>query len=221
MHHAGQEVPADPTIPTKETRILRARLVWSELVKEMIGEGLGVAIRVSDSALDNSGGDITLCDDDNLDFACEKSFDLIAAVDGCVDGSVVTIGTLSALGVPDQPFLELVDENNLAKFGPGGYRNEQGKWVKPPGHTPPDIAGLLARVINGHTPTRTTAQDRINKALEVCIKYGGIDGAHHKTWVIDQVVRFLTGDKYDEVVKEACDGEDGPNTYDWDTGVAP
>lgn len=64
-------------------------------------------------------------------------------------------------------------------------------------------------------------QEKIQNAIEMAVKYGGIDGAHHKDWVIDQMVRILAGDNYEQVVKEACDGEDGPNTYDWDTGIAP
>lgn len=64
-------------------------------------------------------------------------------------------------------------------------------------------------------------QKRIDKALEVASKMGQIDEGHHKMWVIDQMVRALTGKDYDDWVKEACDGEDGPHTYDWDTGIAP
>ena len=63
--------------------------------------------------------------------------------------------------------------------------------------------------------------ERVAKALEIAVEYGGIDGAHHKTWVIDQIVRTLACERYDEFVKQACDGEDGPDTYEWDTGVAP
>ena len=64
-------------------------------------------------------------------------------------------------------------------------------------------------------------QDRINKAIEIAVRYGGIDGDHHKAWVIDQMVRVLAGDQYDHIVKLARDGEDGPETYSWDEGVAP
>jgi len=52
-------------------------------------------------------------------------------------------------------------------------------------------------------------------------QYGGIDGNHHKQWVLDQVVRALTGAKYDDWVKEHNDGKDGPDTYEWDVGIAP
>ena len=58
-------------------------------------------------------------------------------------------------------------------------------------------------------------------ALLVAVKYGGVDGGHHKDWVIDQMVRHLAGDDYEEMVKEVCCGCDGPNTYEWNIGIAP
>jgi len=64
-------------------------------------------------------------------------------------------------------------------------------------------------------------KDKVEAALDVIYQYGGTDGGHHKMWVIDQVVRKLTGDKYEEWVKKAKAGEDGPETYSWDEGVAP
>lgn len=63
--------------------------------------------------------------------------------------------------------------------------------------------------------------ERIELALELALEHGQTDGAHHKTWVIDQVVRVLTGDRYEQVITEWCDGEDGPETYAWDEGIAP
>lgn len=64
-------------------------------------------------------------------------------------------------------------------------------------------------------------QERIDEAIALAVKYGGIDGAHHKDWVIDQVIRVLAKDKYNEVVKNACNGSDGQHTYSWDCGIAP
>lgn len=64
-------------------------------------------------------------------------------------------------------------------------------------------------------------KERIQKAIEIAVQYGGIDGAHHKDWVIDQMVRVLAGDEYEQVVALACDGADGPDTYEWNTGIAP
>jgi hypothetical protein len=59
------------------------------------------------------------------------------------------------------------------------------------------------------------------KALGLIEQLGGIDGGHHKAWVIDQVVRILTGKNYAAWVAEYKRGEDGPETYDWDEGIAP
>ena len=62
----------------------------------------------------------------------------------------------------------------------------------------------------------------IEKALEIAFQYGQIDGDHHKTWVIDQMVRILTGDKYNEFVKEyETDEERGKKEWTWKNGIAP
>lgn len=63
----------------------------------------------------------------------------------------------------------------------------------------------------------------INAALEQITNYGGIDGGHHKQWVLDQVVRTLlrTDAAYEKWVADYCDGEDGPDTYEWDEGIIP
>jgi hypothetical protein len=83
-------------------------------------------------------------------------------------------------------------------------------------------------------------------ALYYIGSYGGFDGAHHKDWVLDQVARILNGTEvivkeakwnnghseyrvslskkspeYKQWVKDLCDGEDGPNTYGYNKGIAP
>lgn len=62
---------------------------------------------------------------------------------------------------------------------------------------------------------------KLTKALDIALNYGGFDGADHKMWCIDQIVRVLAGDKYEEVIRSACDGVDGPETYEWDVGIPP
>ncbi len=66
-----------------------------------------------------------------------------------------------------------------------------------------------------------TDVDRVELAVELGFRYGSEDGAHHKQWVIDQMLRTLLGDSYESKVAEYKDGEDGPNTYGWDEGIAP
>lgn len=68
---------------------------------------------------------------------------------------------------------------------------------------------------------------RITRAVQVAVHYGGIEGSHHKAIVIDEMLRALLTDddgdmsEYDEIIKRAKAGEDGPDTYEWDEGVAP
>lgn len=66
-----------------------------------------------------------------------------------------------------------------------------------------------------------TDAEKVEKALDLGVQFGGIDGAHHKDWVIDQMIRILAGDRYDEIVAASRAGEDGPNTYEWNVGIAP
>jgi hypothetical protein len=77
------------------------------------------------------------------------------------------------------------------------------------------------------------ARLRIYRALDLASSFGQIDGDHHKTWVIDQMVRALLGappagpdsytasDEYETWVSQYCNGEDGPETYVWEEGIAP
>lgn len=64
-------------------------------------------------------------------------------------------------------------------------------------------------------------QERIDEAIDIAVRYGGFGNPDKKAWVIDQIVRILAKDNYSEVIRKACDGQDGPDTYYWETGIAP
>lgn len=66
----------------------------------------------------------------------------------------------------------------------------------------------------------TPGDERVKQALSLLERYGDTDEAHHMRWVIDQVVRALAPN-YEEWVREIRAGNDGPDSYDWDTGTAP
>ncbi len=101
--------------------------------------------------------------------------------------------------------------------------------MRPPEVTfrPPMIGWVTCRSYATHQFGGTnmlTPQDNIDGALRLIRRYGGIDGNHHKQWVLDHVVRLLLGldnDAYAAWVKETCAGEDGPDTYSWDRGTPP
>ncbi len=89
------------------------------------------------------------------------------------------------------------------------------------------------------------AQEAAAKIKSALDSADNIDGAHHKQWIIDQMVRALTGcpieqregwdhhgnvytystrgesSDYQLWIATYKDGEDGPETYAWDTGIAP
>lgn len=68
--------------------------------------------------------------------------DLVKALDGLCDLLCVTYGTFAEYGVDAAPFWDEVHRTNMAKAG--GPVRADGKRLKPPGWTPPDIAGVLA-----------------------------------------------------------------------------
>jgi hypothetical protein len=61
--------------------------------------------------------------------------------------------------------------------------------------------------------------DPVADALRVAERYGQTDGAHHKAWVIDQMVRALTGDGYEAWLAEYRIHPSGDAC--WDEGIAP
>lgn len=160
MRLAGQTVRDKPGKPTDKERILRARLILEEAL-ELIHDGLGIDIIIStdksDSNLRNNimGSDFSPNPlilrglEASMTFLPVKEFDLEKTIDGACDLSVVTIGTMSCVGVPDIPFLDIVDDNNLEKIEKGRI-DEYGKLIKPEGHRPPDIKGLLLELETEH-----------------------------------------------------------------------
>ena len=124
--------PDSPTIPDEATRILRAKLILEEAMETIDALGCTVMYETYQTL-----------DFDWMTVGATHEPNMVEIADGCADISVVTMGTLVTCGIPDRGLLELVDSNNLAKFGPGGFLREDGKWVKPPDHQPPDVKGFL------------------------------------------------------------------------------
>lgn len=130
MALANQEVPEKPTMPDEATRRFRAKIILEEALETIAGLGFDVVMKPFDLELE-VGPQVR-----------EPNMEEI--VDGCADIIVVTTGTLSACGVADVAVQNEVDQANLRKFGPGSYKREDGKWMKPPDFRPPDIEAVLA-----------------------------------------------------------------------------
>lgn len=65
------------------------------------------------------------------------------------------------------------------------------------------------------------SQKRIDAALRMARLHGQEDGEHHKMWVIDQMVRALTGDDYEQWVKSGSIYHGGRHFEEWETGIIP
>lgn len=135
MRGWAQEVPDVVTMPSEDVRRLRARLIFEEALETINALGFTPGLSSEHGQADK----ITMGD---CYMVADREPDMVEIADGCADLSVVTVGTLSACGIADKPLLELVDDNNLAKVAKG-HVNEHGKFVKPEGHKPPDIAKHL------------------------------------------------------------------------------
>ena len=57
----------------------------------------------------------------------------------------------------------------------------------------------------------------ISQRAAVLVLNGAVDAPHHRQWFLDQAVRLLTGDDYEDLILafQSVIGEE------WDTGVAP
>lgn len=128
------------TIPDTEV-ILSAKMLFEECF-ETIMNGLGIEMRVYNSEGHPFSVPISK---NNVRFFITQPQNVVEVMDGTSDVHVIATGIASRYGVNETPIVEMVDQNNLEKFGPGHYIREDGKLVKPPGHNPPDIKKELDR----------------------------------------------------------------------------
>ena len=141
MKKAGQNLPKELTMPTSKERLLRVRLILEECLETI--EALGFDLCGTGQLFQMEGIVGMPIEMEEICLVPNNKESLVGIADGCADVSVVTIGTLSACGIEDESLLLEVDENNLKKFGPGGYKRDDGKWVKPADHQPPNIAKVI------------------------------------------------------------------------------
>jgi len=80
-----------------------------------------------------------------------------------------------------------------------------------------DRGSLLCLSNEDYAFRQIVEEPDVKGAINLILDFGQTDGAHHKAWVLDQVLRALTGVKYQQVIGKFCDNGE----YDWDEGIAP
>jgi predicted HAD superfamily Cof-like phosphohydrolase len=139
FHREVTDQPTSPAEPKFRTPMLRSRLISEEAFETVFAllgrvEGYNliqnVLATVFQKSMQKNMNDVP---------------DLVEAIDGLCDTIVVCLGTAEDIGIDLKPFFEEVMRANMAKAN--GPIDEHGKKQKPPGWTPPDIKGVLARLL--------------------------------------------------------------------------
>lgn len=112
----------------------------------------------------------------------------VQVLDGLVDSIVVLHNTSNAMGIDLEPFWDEVHRSNMAKAG--GPKRADGKALKPDDWTPPDIQGLLERLLYDGG-----RQQKMSYELAVAYDHGGSgswEAGHffHATSVEDACTQF-------------------------------
>ena len=117
MIQAGQPTPDQPTVPELADRLRAVRLIQEEL------DELQDAFLPPDRQHDD--------------------VDLVEVADAIADILVTAFSAACLCGIDIAPVLTEVQRTNAKKFK-GGYRREDGKWMKPADWQPPNIEAILA-----------------------------------------------------------------------------
>lgn len=134
FHHAMDIPVADKLgVPDEDRVRLRARLIaeeFLEVMEALFGDGVPLLGTVAKDL-----------EDTIKQYAL--SVDLVELADGLCDLDYVVAGTRLEFGIPGEAVLAEVQRSNLSKVG--GPVREDGKVMKGPNFSAPDIAGVLAK----------------------------------------------------------------------------
>jgi predicted HAD superfamily Cof-like phosphohydrolase len=137
FHRAfGQDIADKPAVPDDKTVVLRVNLIaeeFCEMLEAVYGEDDGIHAVREAVKHQVAYGNIRV---DMAEFA-----DALADLDYVIEGARLQFG------IDGAPIAAEVHRSNMAKLGPDGKPiiREDGKRLKPPGWTPPDIAGELRK----------------------------------------------------------------------------
>lgn len=135
----GRPVSFDPTnTPDIKVRVLRVQMLASELVE--LARAMGVQLKV-DSTEKGTEDDCVLCHAN----PAGDYYDPIEVADALGDLRYIVDGGNLVCGFPGDLVLREIHRSNMSKLGADGQpvRREDGKILKGPNYTKPDIRKVL------------------------------------------------------------------------------
>ena len=100
---------------------------------------------------------------DELKEAMERT-DVCAIAKELADLLYVVYGTAVSCGIDMQPVFREVHRSNMSKHG--GYKRDDGKWVKPTTYSPASIEPLLTIQRQASLQNGQTSEDTLERAQE-------------------------------------------------------
>lgn len=67
----------------------------------------------------------------------------------------------------------------------------------------------------------TMEVDKLQTIIDLIFDYGWEESAHHKQWLIDQILQVAAGDDYTRLVKQEERAGDPDEFCEWDRGIMP
>lgn len=132
MHSVGQATPDRPTVPDNLTRVLRVSLILEEALEFAAASGIEITL----------GSDGQPIEIEDLNYNIVDEADIVECMDAVADLNVVSVGSAIAYGVDIEPIEDEVCDSNDSKID-GGYRREDGKWIKPATYRPANLEPLI------------------------------------------------------------------------------
>lgn len=143
FHQAfGHPVEPAPTVPSMDQRALRVRLLAEELTE--FAEACNVTLSITQTS--EGGHNVMVLPLDPHPDNCN----LVEAADGLTDLRYLVDGGNLIFGFPGEALLAEVHRSNMSKLGADGkpVTRADGKTLKGPNYSPPDIAAVLQAARN-------------------------------------------------------------------------
>lgn len=233
MRKAGQEVPDKPTIPSEEVRLLRAKLILEEAVETIHALGFDIEgdidpdYNLTDMIIPHTlGCDIKEVIDGCCDIAVVTTGTLSAfGIADVIPQKEVDHSNLAKFTNTTCPKckeqLQIFAEgtknplwtclNSSCDYHApaeqlGGYRREDGKWIKPVNWQPPNWDRILKE--QGHTSDNVIVVDesKIPIGPGDGIRKRNVDGEYHYTAYQGHLCPNCKAPISDEAVKRMCTG---------------